>query len=79
MAVVPVAVFGEFASMTAVARIQRRLRHVNGITLQLGSVMAIAYAGNALSVSLPLAGPQLGAAFSFRQFGRQGIDPAVAA
>lgn len=75
---VPVAVFGEFASMTAVARIQRRLLLVSGIKLQLGSVMAVAYAGNAISVSLPLAGPQLGTAFSFRQFGRQGIDPAVA-
>jgi putative heme transporter len=75
---VPVAVFGEFASMTAVARIHRRLLHVSGIKLQLGSVMAVAYARNAISVSLPLAGPQLGTAFSFRQFGRQGIDPAVA-
>ena len=38
--------------------------------------MAVTYA---VSVSLPLAGPHIGAAFSFRQFGRRGVDSAVVA
>lgn len=69
----------EFASMLAVARIQRRLLKASGTTLALGSVMAVAYAGNAISVSLPLAGPEVAAAYQFREFGRRGIDPSVAA
>jgi uncharacterized protein (TIRG00374 family) len=40
--------------------------------------MAVAYAGNAISVSLPLAGSEMATAFSFRQFSRHGIDAAVA-
>jgi hypothetical protein len=75
----PLAVFVEFGSMAAVARSQRRLLRAGGAHLPLGSVMAVTYAGNAVSVSLPLAGPQIGAAFSFRQFNRRGIDSAVVA
>jgi hypothetical protein len=73
------AVFSEFASMAAVARSQRRLLRAGGARLPLGSVMAVTNAGNAVSVSLPGAGPQIGAAFSFRQFGRRGVDSAVVA
>jgi putative heme transporter len=75
----PLAVFSEFASMAAVARSQRRLLRAGGAPLCLGSVIAVTYAGNAVSVSLPLAGPQIGAAYSFRQFGRRGVDSAVVA
>jgi len=75
----PLAAFAEFASMAAVARSQRRLLRAGGAPLPLASVMAVTYAGNAVSVSLPLAGPQIGAAFSFRQFGRRGVDSAVVA
>jgi putative heme transporter len=76
---VGLALFAEFGSMTAVARIQRRLLRAGGTRLALGSVMAVAYAGNAISVSLPLAGPQVATAYQFRQFGRRGIEAAVAA
>jgi len=40
--------------------------------------MATAVAGNAISVSVPLAGPQLGTAFAYRRFRRLGIDSALA-
>jgi putative heme transporter len=76
---VVVAIVAEFGSMMAVARIQRRLLRANGTTLALGSVMAVAYAGNAISVSLPLAGPEVATAYEFREFGRRGVDPSVAA
>src|SRR5439155_300876 len=42
------------------------------------SVMATAVAGNAISVSVPLAGPQLGTAFAYRRFRRLGIDSPLA-
>jgi uncharacterized protein (TIRG00374 family) len=40
-------------------------------------ITAAIYAGNALAASVPLAGPQLGAAFAFRRFTRLGVDAAV--
>lgn len=76
---IPLALYCEFGSMAAVARSQRRLLRAGGTKLHLRSVMAVTYAGNAISVSLPLAGPEMGTAFAFRQFGRHGIEPAVAA
>jgi putative heme transporter len=76
---IPLAVYCEFGSMAAVARSQRRLLRAGGTKLHLRSVLAVTYAGNAISVSLPLAGPEMGTAFTFRQFGRQGIEPAVGA
>jgi len=75
----PLAAFSEFASMAAVARSQHRLLRAGGAPLPSGSVMAVTYAGNAASVTLPLAGPQIGAAFALRQFGRLGVDSAVIA
>jgi hypothetical protein len=65
--------------MATFARSQRRLLGVGGTKVHLGSVLAVTYAGNAISVSLLLAGPELSTAFTFRQFSRHGIDPAVAA
>jgi uncharacterized protein (TIRG00374 family) len=74
----PLAIVAEAGSMAAFARIQRRLLRAGGSTLHLGSVMAVTYAGNAISVSLPLAGAEVATAFTFRQYNRRGIDPAVA-
>jgi uncharacterized protein (TIRG00374 family) len=73
----PLAVLAEAGSMAAFARSQRRLLRAGGTKVHLGSVMAVTYAGNAISVSLPLAGSEVATAFSFRQFSRRGIDPAV--
>jgi hypothetical protein len=41
-------------------------------------MLATAYAANALSVSVPLAGPALATAFTFRRFTRQGADAPLA-
>ena len=69
----------ESGSMATFARAQRRLLKAGGTKVHLGSILAVTYAGNAISVSLPLAGPEVSTAFTFRQFSRHGIDPAVAA
>jgi putative heme transporter len=72
------AVAAEAASMAAFARTQRRLIRAGGTNLHLGSVIAITYAGNAISVSLPLGGPEVATGFIYRSYSRLGIDPAVA-
>jgi uncharacterized protein (TIRG00374 family) len=41
-------------------------------------MMATIFAANALSVSVPVAGPELGAAFAFRRFKEQGADSSLA-
>jgi len=41
-------------------------------------MLATAYAANAVSVSIPLAGPGLATAFTFRRFTRQGADVPLA-
>ena len=74
---VATAVAAEAASMAAFARVQRKLLRAGGSDVHLRSVMAVTYAGNAISVSLPLAGSEVAAAFSFRQFRRHGIESAV--
>lgn len=75
---IPPALVAEFTSMAAFARAQRRLLRGGGIDLQLVAVVAVTYAGNAISVSLPVAGPGVGTAFAFRQFRRRGADLATA-
>jgi putative heme transporter len=40
-------------------------------------VMAITYAANALSISVPFAGAELAVVFSYRQFRRHGVDAAT--
>ena len=65
--------------MAMFARMQRRLLRAGGLRLAIGSMIAITYAGNAISVSLPLAGPGLGTAFTFRQFSAHGATRTAAA
>ncbi len=74
----PAAMVAEASSMGAFARVQRRLLRAGGAKLRYNSVLAVTYAGNAISVSLPVAGAGMATAFSFRQFSRRGIEPAVA-
>ena len=62
------AMVAEAGSMAAFARAQRRLLRAAGTRLPIGPVMAVTYAGNALSTSLPVAGPGLSGASSVRQF-----------
>jgi uncharacterized membrane protein YbhN (UPF0104 family) len=53
------------------------LLRADGHKAAFGSVMAITYAGNAVSMSIPFAGTQLAAVFSYQQFRRRGLDPAL--
>ena len=70
----------EAGSMAAFARTQRRLLHAAGNDrLAIGPFMAVTYAGNAISSSLPVAGPGLSSAFFFRQFRSRGLDDGTVA
>jgi uncharacterized protein (TIRG00374 family) len=73
------AIVAEAGSMAAFARAQRRLLRAAGTRLPIGSLVALTYAGNAISTSLPLAGPGLSGAFSVRQFRQRGVEDGVIA
>jgi len=69
----------ESASMVAFARMQRRLLRAGGLAFATGSMVAITYAGNAISVSLPVAGSGLGTAYQYRAYTDRGASRDVAA
>jgi len=71
------AIICEGVSLTAFGLSRRRLLRADGHQAGFASVMAITYAGNALSMSVPFAGAQLAAVFSYQQFRRRGLDPAL--
>ena len=71
------AIVCEGVSLTAFGLSRRRLLRADGHQASFASVMAITYAGNALSMSVPFAGAQLAAVFSYQQFRRRGLDPAL--
>jgi uncharacterized protein (TIRG00374 family) len=75
---VPLAIFAESVSMVTLARLQRRLLRAGGVRLSINSMLGIIYASNAISMSIPIAGSPLGAAFSFRSFARRGADRSLA-
>jgi pimeloyl-ACP methyl ester carboxylesterase len=75
---IPVVIVLEAASMAAFAIMLRRLLAAGGTSVGVRSMLATTYAANALSVSVPLAGPELGTAFTFRRFTRQGADAPLA-
>ena len=75
---IPAALLLESASMTAFAIMLRRLLAAGGATVGMRPMLATAYAANAVSVSVPLAGPALATAFAFRRFTRQGADAPLA-
>ena len=52
----------------------RRLLAAGGASVGIRPMLATAYAANAVSVSVPLAGPAMATAFTFRRFTRQGAD-----
>jgi uncharacterized protein (TIRG00374 family) len=76
---VAVAVALQGMSMAAIARLQRRMLRAGGTKIPLKSALGITYAGNAISVSLPLAGPEVGTLFAYRQFQRRGATQVTAA
>ena len=72
------AVVAQAVSMGAMARQQRRLLGVGGTRISLAGAVATTYAGNAISVGLPLAGPAASTVFALRRFVALGADAAVA-
>jgi putative heme transporter len=68
----------ESASMAALSSMQRRLLASGGTNVGVRPMLATTFAANALSVSVPLAGPELGTVFTFRRFTRQGADAPLA-
>jgi pimeloyl-ACP methyl ester carboxylesterase len=75
---IPAALLLESASMAAFAIMLRRLLAAGGASVGVRPMLATAYAANAVSVSVPLAGPSLATAFTFRRFTRQGADAPLA-
>ena len=75
---IPVLIAGEAVSMAAFALMFRRLLAAGGARVGIRPMLATTYAANALSVSVPLAGPGLATAFTFRRFTRQGADAPLA-
>lgn len=72
------AIVAQAVSMGAMARQQRRLLGVGGSRISLSGVLATTYAGNAISVGLPLAGPAAATLFAMRRFVALGADASVA-
>lgn len=73
------AVAAESASMATFARMQARLLRAGGSRLHIRSAIAITYAGNAISVSLPLAGSELSVGYTYRQYLARGLASTTAA
>jgi putative heme transporter len=66
-------------SMLTAALEQRRVLRAGGLSLPVRSMVAITLAGNAVSVTLPLAGSTAGTAFTFVQLKKRGADVPSAA
>jgi pimeloyl-ACP methyl ester carboxylesterase/uncharacterized membrane protein YbhN (UPF0104 family) len=74
----PVALVLEAVSMAAFARMFRRLLTAGRVRHGRGSMLATVYGANAVSVTIPLAGPELATAVLFRRFTRHGADGLLA-
>jgi uncharacterized protein (TIRG00374 family) len=75
---VAVVVVAAAASMGTFARLQRRLLAAGGVRISIRRAIAVTYAGNALSTTLP-AGPAVSVVYAFRQWRRGGASAQVAA
>ena len=73
------AIVAQVASIGALAREQRRLISVRGGRRPLPSVLATTWAGNAISISLPIVGSATATVFVYRRFTSIGVDRALAA
>lgn len=76
---VAAAIVAEWLSIVGFVRLQRWLLKAGDLRLTVESILAITLAGDALSLSVPLAGAGLGAAFTYREFERRKVLPAAAA
>jgi pimeloyl-ACP methyl ester carboxylesterase/uncharacterized membrane protein YbhN (UPF0104 family) len=75
---VPVGILLEATSMAAFAAMFRLLLACGRVRPTRTSMLATIYAANAMSVSVPLAGPGLAAAYLFRRFTRLGAGALLA-
>ena len=71
------AMASEAVSLASFGLSRKLLMQVGGRPASFRSVMAITYAANALSISVPFAGAELAMVFSYRQFRRHGVDAAA--
>jgi uncharacterized protein (TIRG00374 family) len=69
----------ERLSMLSFARQQRLLLRAGGHHLSRFSAVSITFAANALSVTIPLAGPGLATAFTYQEFERRAVGRPAAA
>ncbi len=74
----PVAIALEAVSMAAFAGMFIRLLTAGRVRYGRMSMLATVYAANAVSVTVPIAGPELGTAVLFRRFTRRGADGLLA-
>jgi putative heme transporter len=72
------AVAAETASMVALGLLERRILIMGGLRLPVGRAVAIAYASNALSVSLPVVGSGAATTYTYRRLVSHGATPAIA-
>jgi uncharacterized protein (TIRG00374 family) len=68
----------EVISVAAFAAMFREFLKAGRVTPRRSETLATVYAANAMSVSVPVAGPSLAAAYLFRRFARSGAGTAVA-
>jgi putative heme transporter len=71
------ALASEAVSLSSFGLSRTLLVRANGRRTGFSTVMAITYAANALSISVPFAGAELAMVFSYRQFRRHGVDAAT--
>ena len=69
----------EAASMASLATMQRRLLGAGGTVIAARSALAVVYASDAISGTVPVAGAEMGTAFTFRQYQRLGAGRALTA
>jgi uncharacterized protein (TIRG00374 family) len=75
---IPFTVAFELVSMATFALMQRLLLGSGGRRVGYRTIMATTFAANALAVSVPVAGPELGTAFLYRHFKKFGADTPLA-
>ena len=72
------AVVAEIGSMISLALLERRILFMSGHRLSVGRSVAIAYASNAMSQSLPIVGSGAATAFTYRRMVSHGAEPTLA-
>jgi uncharacterized membrane protein YbhN (UPF0104 family) len=71
------AIVSELVSLAAFGLSRRRLLRADGNAAGFTTVMAITYASNALSMTIPFAGAELAVVFSYTELRRRGLGQAI--